>query len=106
MEAYKQEFIEFMVESDVLKFGDFLKTLQYVYCEFHNRSSFAQTRDCLLSNPFPDTLSDKNTEKEAVKNNSLFLHSPFYNVRSETMSSVRVPCLNQILPMVLNCFAA
>ena len=23
MEAYKQEFIEFMVESDVLKFGDF-----------------------------------------------------------------------------------
>ena len=23
MEAYKREFIEFMVESDVLKFGDF-----------------------------------------------------------------------------------
>ena len=23
MEAYKQEFIDFMVESDVLKFGDF-----------------------------------------------------------------------------------
>ena len=23
MEAYKKEFIEFMVESDVLKFGDF-----------------------------------------------------------------------------------
>lgn len=23
MEAYKQEFIEFMVESDVLKFGEF-----------------------------------------------------------------------------------
>ena len=23
MEQYKQEFIEFMVESDVLKFGDF-----------------------------------------------------------------------------------
>ena len=23
MESYKQEFIEFMVESDVLKFGDF-----------------------------------------------------------------------------------
>ena len=24
MEAYKSEFIEFMVQSDVLKFGDFL----------------------------------------------------------------------------------
>ena len=78
MEAYKREFIEFMVESNVLKFGDFLKTLQYIYCEFHNRSSFAQTRDCLLSNPSPYTLSDKNTEKEAVKNNFLFLHNPFY----------------------------
>ena len=28
MEAYKSEFIEFMVQSDVLKFGDF--TLKYL----------------------------------------------------------------------------
>ena len=28
MEAYKEEFIEFMVESDVLKFGDFKVTVK------------------------------------------------------------------------------
>ena len=32
MESYKQEFIEFMVESDVLKFGEFtLKSLSLIH---------------------------------------------------------------------------
>ena len=30
MEQYKQEFIEFMVESDVLKFGEFTLSLIHI----------------------------------------------------------------------------
>ena len=39
MEAYKQEFIDFMVESDVLKFGVFTNSKEMQTVEFAPRSA-------------------------------------------------------------------
>ena len=43
MEAYKQEFIEFMVESDVLKFGDFKISILHECRSICDRFSVKET---------------------------------------------------------------
>ena len=61
MQSYKQEFIEFMVQSDVLKFGDFVfrtkaKTL-YMYILPFLRSNNAKVRFFKILRSFGDIIS-------------------------------------------------
>ena len=51
MESYKQEFIEFMVESDVLKFGEFTLKSGRKSPFFMNAGAYVTVRTCIQGNP-------------------------------------------------------